>query len=90
MTAWSPKTARLLTAVISIAMAVVFLYGMVRFPDAPIHECATGFCGKQGQPHTIGDYDAFRVWQTMTIFIVWPIGLVCVRDRWPDGWFRSR
>ena len=56
-------------------MGTVFIYGMVRFPDAPIHQCATGFCGKQGQPHTLVDYRAFDVWQT-TFFGIWPFGLV--------------
>ena len=80
--------ARLLTAVIAIGMAIVFFYGIARFPDAPIHECATGFCGKQGQAHTIADYHAFSVWQT-TIFIVWPIGLIFLtllqRDKLKGG-----
>ncbi|KJC35881.1 hypothetical protein UP09_32435 [Bradyrhizobium sp. LTSP885] len=88
MTALSQKSARSLTYVIAIVMGAVFFYGMVRFPDAPLHECATGFCGKQGQPHTIADYRAFNAWQT-TLFVIWPFGLVSLyllqRDKLKGG-----
>jgi hypothetical protein len=74
MIALPQKSAQLLTYVIVIGMGTIFLYGAVRFRNAPIHECATGYCGKQGQPHTVADYRAFSVWET-TFFIVWPLGL---------------
>ena len=55
-------------------MIVVFCYGLWRFPDAPIHPCTThGYCGKQGQPHTQQDFDAFRRW-SRTLFWLWPVG----------------
>jgi hypothetical protein len=65
-----------LSWVLAIAMFSVFFYGIIRFPDGPIHPCPDhGYCGKQGQPHTLQDFIAFRTWET-TIFYLWPIGLV--------------
>jgi hypothetical protein len=41
------------SAVIVTIMLMLFVYGLVRFPDAPLHSCVDhGYCGKQGQPHT--------------------------------------
>jgi hypothetical protein len=77
MIALPQKSAQLLTYVIATAMVAIFFYGAVRLRDAPIHECATGYCGKQGQPHTVADYRAFSAWQT-TFFIVWPLGLAAL------------
>jgi len=57
-------------------MFSAFAYGLVRFPDGPIHPCATyGYCGKQGQPRTLEDFNAFRAWETAMLW-GWPIGLV--------------
>jgi hypothetical protein len=58
-------------------MGVVFFGGLLRFPDNPIHECQTGYCGKQNQPHTRADYDAFVTWEKV-IFIIWPLGMVSI------------
>lgn len=64
------------TAVIVAVMFVVFLYGLVRFPDGPIHPCdPNGYCGKQGQPHTAQQYRAYRNWET-TMLYLWPVGLI--------------
>jgi hypothetical protein len=65
----TPK-AKLLGYVVSVVFAAVFLYGAVRFPDAPIHECAGGYCGKRGILHTAAEYRDFNVWQS-TLLIVW-------------------
>lgn len=41
-------------------------YGLVRYPDAPLHPCVSAdYCGKQGQPHTEEDYKRFLTWQSM-------------------------
>jgi hypothetical protein len=39
--------------VVAIMMGILFIYGLIRFPDAPLQACNDhGYCGKQGQPHT--------------------------------------
>ena len=69
-------------------MAALFIYGLGRFPDGPIHKCVpgtayavmqhpSGYCGKQGQPHTVEDYRAYEIWER-TFFIVWPVGLASI------------
>jgi hypothetical protein len=66
-----------------IASGACFVW---QFPDAPIHPCVeiagnyaikphlAGYCGKQGQSHTLDDYRAFQAWE-LAMSIVWPIGL---------------
>jgi hypothetical protein len=71
--------------VIATMMGILFIYGLIRFPDAPLHVCGdNGYCGKQGQPHTQNEFEAFELWQN-TLFWVWPIGIVALyilnRDR---------
>ena len=64
------------SAVLVTGMLCVFAYGMIRFPDAPIHPCPThDYCGKQGQAHTVDDYTAFTMWER-TLFYLWPTGMV--------------
>jgi hypothetical protein len=59
-------------------MAALFIYGLVRFPDAPIHASANGqYQGKQRQAHTYSEYRAFKTWETC-FFITWPIGMVAL------------
>ena len=67
----------ILVAATVLVMGTVFFYGWFKFPDAPISECAgpTGFCGKQGQPHSFSDYHQFDIWQT-SMFVVWPLGML--------------
>jgi predicted secreted protein len=66
---------RSLSYCIALVMVVLFVYGLIRYPDLPIRECPSGYCGRQGQPHTAAEYNAFKIWQT-TLFIVWPIGML--------------
>ncbi len=78
------KPRAVLTTGIILVMAGVFSYGMLRYPDAPIHPCSgpTGYCGKQGQPHSLAEYQAFEFWQT-TLISIWPIGMLAlVALRW--------
>jgi hypothetical protein len=57
-------------------MLVLFAYGVLRYHDGPIHQCAShGYCGKQGQPHTESEYRQYLEWQT-TIEWSWPPGLL--------------
>ena len=59
------------------SVVVLFVYGLIRYPDLPIRECPSGYCGKQGQPHTAAEYRAFNAWQ-ITLMIGWPIGIAAL------------
>jgi hypothetical protein len=67
-------------------MVGLFAYGIILFPDAPIHPCAeTHFCGKQGQPRTPDDFRRYQRWETGMLWI-WPLGigaLILVKRRIP-------
>jgi hypothetical protein len=54
-----------------------FVYGLIRYPDLPIRECPSGYCGKQGQPRTAAEYRAFNTWQ-ITLMIGFPIGIAAM------------
>lgn len=67
---------RVTSAIIWAAMFAYFFYGTFRFPDGPIHPCGINrYCGKQGQPHTLRQYRAYKTWNTSLLYI-WPVGLV--------------
>jgi hypothetical protein len=71
-----PK-AQLLTYIIGLVMVVLFVCGLIRYPDLPIRECPSGYCGRQGQPHTAAENRAFNAWQ-ITLMIGWPIGIAAL------------
>jgi hypothetical protein len=64
-------------AAVSNRVVVLFVYGLIRYPDLPIRECPSGYCGKQGQPHTAAEYSAFNAWQ-IALMIGWPIGIAAL------------
>jgi hypothetical protein len=66
---------RVADAIILAIMFAAFWYGIFRFPDGPLHPCETGYCGKQGQPHTATEYRDYLYWSILML-IVWPAGLV--------------
>jgi hypothetical protein len=69
---------KILAGIVAATMFGYFAYGMVRFPDSPIHPCDDGrYCGKQGQPHTLKDYHAHQLWQTGLMW-GWPLGMVAL------------
>jgi hypothetical protein len=37
--------------------------------------CQHGYCGKQGQPHSQQDFDAFNRLES-TLFWLWPVGML--------------
>ena len=46
-----------------LAAAIAMGYGIYRFPDAPIRQCGENcFQGKQGQPRSQADFEAFNTW----------------------------
>ena len=66
-------------------MIAVFSVFVGYFGDGPIEPCGPtiayaikqhpdGYCGKQGQPHTLADYQAYEKWSRI-FWIGWPIGL---------------
>jgi hypothetical protein len=71
------KLAQALLVCIVIGALAFFFYGMRLFPDSPIVECATGYCGKQGQSHTLEDYQAYRWWSAM-LFWTHPLGMIAL------------
>lgn len=67
---------KIVVVVVVAWMLVIFSYGIFRYPDGPIHECAgQGYCGKQGQPHSEREYRQYLEWRT-TIAWSWPPGLL--------------
>ena len=66
---------RLAEIAIVAIMFVSFFYGIIRFPDGPLHPCATGYCGKQGQFRTASDYSHYELW-SHSILIIWPAGML--------------
>jgi hypothetical protein len=73
--------------IIGALMGVVFIYGLIQYPDAPIHPClAHGYCGKQSQPHTQQEFEEFKLWET-TLIWSWPIGMLALfllKEKKPD------
>jgi hypothetical protein len=71
--------------VVATLMGILFAYGLIRFPDAPLLACNDhGVCGKRSQPHTQRQFEDFELWQN-TLFSVWPGGMLVLyvlnRDR---------
>jgi len=77
---------KILAGIVIAIMLGYFAYGLVRFPDAPIHPCGENrYCGKQGQPRTVEDYRAHQMWQTGLMW-GWPLGivvLVLIKKKFP-------
>lgn len=67
-----------LTYVVLAYMFTLFGYGLIKYPDAPLHPCIrASYCGKQGQSHTQQQYDRFLAWQA-TFEWSWPIGMLAL------------
>ena len=57
---------------LAVATGLMMIYGIYTFPDAPIRQCGENcFQGKQGQPRTRDDFEAFGrwLWITPSLFI---------------------
>ena len=66
---------KILSYVIGALMLGFFAYGLLMFPDMPIHPCKEhGYCGKQGQPRSDSEFEAYSRWDSL--FALWPAGIV--------------
>jgi hypothetical protein len=79
---------QILGGIVAATMLGYFAYGVVRFPDSPIHPRGEDrYCGKQGQPRTREDYHAHQQWQTGLLW-GWPLGigaLILIRRKIPPA-----
>lgn len=67
-----------LTYLVLAYMFTLFGYGLIAYPDAPLHPCTSvGYCGKQGQLHTQRQYERFLGWQAAFEWS-WPIGMLAL------------
>ena len=41
------------------------VYGIIKYPEAPIRQTASGYVTKHGTPKTQQDYESFIVWETV-------------------------
>jgi hypothetical protein len=72
----SIRVIRIAAGTTALFMVAIFFYFIFRFPDGPLHECSShGYCGKQGQPHSLSDFRSFIWWQTL-LFWSWPPGIL--------------
>ena len=71
------RALKLTSAAACVWALLVFGYGLVSFPDAPYKPCnsTTGYCGKNGAPHTEGDFRAERTWSGVLI-VSWSLGII--------------
>jgi hypothetical protein len=68
---------KVLGAIVVAAMLGYFVYGMVRFPDSPIHPCGQDRLRKAGSPRALEDYRAHQLWQTGLMW-GWPVGVALI------------
>lgn len=45
--------------------AATLVYGVIKFPDAPIREAGSNYVGKRGAPRTREDYERFKLWEKL-------------------------
>lgn len=61
---------------IAACCLVVFLYGLIMYPDAPYKACVDGtYCGKTSMFHSYETYESWKRWEG-ALFVYWPIGLL--------------
>jgi hypothetical protein len=74
-----PPVGRLLlvlTIATCLLAAAAMLYGVYKFPDAPIRQTDAGYVGRGGEPHTQEDFEAFIRWRKV-MFVIIPSAFVC-------------
>lgn len=55
------------TLIISVLFALIFVGGMLYFPDAPIYEKDGAYIGKYGAVHSEATYERYRLWKMVVI-----------------------
>lgn len=55
------------TIIFSIFFVIIFISGIVIFPDAPIYQKGEVFVGKYGSIHTQEHFADYRLWSILTI-----------------------
>jgi len=69
------KLQGLLFAIVAFSLTV-FIYGLLKYSDAPYRLCAGGdYCGKTGIHYTYPAYEEWRSWEKF-LFLCWPFGLL--------------
>lgn len=69
------KLQGLLFAVVAVCL-MIFIYGLIQYPDAPYGLCAGGdYCGKTGVRYSYLIYEEWKIWGKC-LFVCWPFGLV--------------
>jgi hypothetical protein len=61
-----------------LAAVCTSLYGIYRFPDAPVRQTAAGYVGKTGRVHTPDDFATYGRWTTamvLTYTLTFGVGL---------------
>ncbi len=64
-----------LTIVACLSAVGAGVYGVYKFPDAPLRQTAGGYAGKHGEPRTREDFEAFVSWERV-MFVVFPAAFV--------------
>lgn len=73
--------------------AITFVYGFIKFPDAPIRETIKGYAGKTGVPHTREDYEQFLLWEKVMFIsfgLTFLLGFGAVATEKISRWGRRR
>jgi len=69
------KLQGLLFAIVAFCLTV-FIYGFLKYPDAPYRLCDGGdYCGKTGRRYTDVKYREWKSWEKF-LFVCWPFGLL--------------
>ncbi len=55
------------TLIVSVLFSLIFIGGMLYFPDAPIYEKNGAYLGKYGASHSEAMYERYRLWKVVVI-----------------------
>jgi hypothetical protein len=58
---------RIATFVFSITFVIIFISGILLFPDAPIYQKDQIYLGKYGAIHTQDTFNDYRLWKILSI-----------------------
>ena len=49
--------------ILIVIVVLIMIFGIFKWPDAPIRQTPGGFVGKTGGAHTREDYELFKLWE---------------------------